>query len=481
MADSAHLLPFPEPRLAVPDKLLEGRMASLAVTLVGAGAIALFISAPWSIALVAAAAVLVLSAMENEAFLLFVVFLMPLGWMLPGTTMLRSAHVVLHALVVVGFFSGKLLRRQLRMRSLLNPVASRASLLFFCAALASTMLAKGEPTRESTRALANLLTFVGFYFVVLGWLNSPLRIRKVLWALLLSTMVTALFALYQLLAGGFTSLWLHLYPPEIYFAEWGGRASSFLNAGNSLAGYLNLVLPFALACYVLARGKWKTAGGGTFGLGLLALLSTQSIGGLLALVAILVLAVFGFVRCPGKRLTLLAGLCVLICLTYLWSDVLNPVHSEQYVQSDAVTRFWLWGEAWNLFRSSPVLGVGWGDFPNLYDSTLPFFAGAGAAHNTYLQLLAETGLLGFAAFFYLVAGCWRQARVQWHSSSDALDRALAFGVLGALLSVLVHGSVDFLFQASPQFGTLFWTLLALLAATNSLQHADKMHAISQHS
>jgi hypothetical protein len=42
---------------------------------------------------------------------------------------------------------------------------------------------------------------------------------------------------------------------------------------------------------------------------------------------------------------------------------------------------------------------------------------------------------------------------------------LAFGVLGAILSVLLHGFVDFLFQVSPQFGTLFWALLALLVVS----------------
>ncbi len=88
-------------------------------------------------------------------------------------------------------------------------------------------------------------------------------------------------------------------------------------------------------------------------------------------------------------------------------------------------------------------------------------------HNLYLQLLAETGLVGFVAFFYLVVQSWRQARRQLRSSLDFLDLALAFGVLGALLSVLVHGFVDFPFFA--QSGTLFWVLLALLVASGRLQ------------
>jgi O-antigen ligase len=90
-----------------------------------------------------------------------------------------------------------------------------------------------------------------------------------------------------------------------------------------------------------------------------------------------------------------------------------------------------------------------------------------AVHNTYLQFLAETGLVGFFAFLFLVVRSWRQALAQFRSSLDFLDRALAFGVLGALLSVLVDGLVDFLFET--QFGTLFWMLLALLVVSSQLQ------------
>ena len=120
------------------------------------------------------------------------------------------------------------------------------------------------------------------------------------------------------------------------------------------------------------------------------------------------------------------------------------------------------------------MGVGWGNFVLLYGSDLSSFSalippGVFEVHNIYLQLLAETGLVGFVAFFYLVVQSWRQARRQLRSSLDFLDAALAFGVLGALLSVLVHGFVDFLFQVSPQFGTLFWVLLALLVASAELQ------------
>jgi len=473
MPDSTQDFLFPSPRLPISDRPLEGfrgHKTALAFGFGGAGVAALFICAHWSMALVGAVALLVLSAIGSEGFLLFVIFSMPFGWMLPATVPVRNMHVLTHAIIVVGFFAGRLLRVEVGLGHLFHPIVSRASLLFLCAAVAPTILFAGRLTHESARSGLELIAFVGFYFVVLAWVDSKQRIRKVLWALLLSTIATAIFAGYQEITGGFSSIWLHLYPPDDYFTQWEGRAAAFLSSANQLAGYLNLILPFALACYVLGRGKWKKIGGYTFGLGALALFSTQSFGGIIAFFAVLVLAIFCFVQDRKKKLGLFAGLCALVFVFYLLRSVLNPTHTQELVESDAVTRLLLWDAAWNLFTHAPVIGVGWGNFTLLYDADLPSMTGVLAAHQLYLQLLAETGLFGFVAFLYLMVQSWRRARNQLRSSLDFLDAALAFGVLGAILSVLVHGFVDFLFETNPQFGTLFWTLLALLVASGRLQH-----------
>jgi putative inorganic carbon (HCO3(-)) transporter len=468
MANNAQDIPFSGPHFPVPVQPHEafgGPKAALAFGLAGAGAAVLFICAHWSIALVGALTVLVLSAVESEAFLLLVIFLMPVGWVLPGTVPVRNMHVLFYSLVVAGFFAGRLLWGQPHIVHLFYPVVSWASLLFLCAAVASTTLTRGALTHESVRAVLDMVTYVGFYFVVLAWVDSRQRIRKVLEALLLSTIVTTVFAAYQQIIRGYTSLWLYVYPPGDYFEEWSGRSTSFLSYPTLLASYINLSLPFALACYVLGRGRWKKIGGYTFGLGSLALLSTQSIGGLLAFVAILVLAIFCFVRNHKKKLVFLAGICALMCLFYLLRTDLNPIHTEEIVGSDLVTRLLVWDAAWNLFVHSPVSGVGWGNFANRYDADV--VPGLFDAHNTYLQLLAETGLVGFVSFLYLVVQSGRQAWRQWYSSVDFLDRALAFGILGALLSILVHGFVDF--SLAMQVGTLLWMLLALLVASDRLQ------------
>ncbi|MGO8790789.1 MAG: O-antigen ligase family protein [Terriglobia bacterium] len=470
VANSTEDFPIPGLHVPVSSEPLEGfggRKAVLSLSLMASVAAALFVCAHWSIALVGAVVVLVLSAMESEAFLLFVILLTPFVWVLQGDVLVRNVSVTLRCLVVVGFFAGRLLRGRAGIKHLFRPAMSRASLLFLCAAVASTILGKEGLTYESVRALYQMATFVGFYFVVLAWVDSRQRYRKVLSALLCSTVVTAVFAFYQQIIGGYTSLWLYLIPQDEYSPPWSGRSTSFMGHPNNFAGYLNLVLPFALACYALGRGKWKKLGGWTLGLGFLGLVSSQSLGGLAAFVSILVLAIFCFARSRKKRLVLLAGLCALVCLFYLLRPVLDPTHTEEIIGSDTVTRLLLWGTAWDEFIHSPVFGVGWGNFAAPYGGEIPLVRGVSEPHNIYFQLLAETGLVGLVAFFNLVIKSWRQARRQLRSSLDFLDLALAFGVLGALLSLMVHGFIDIPFFA--QSGTLLWVLLALLVASDRLQ------------
>lgn len=472
MAYNAENRFFPPPGLSISSKRLEPfgwRMAAV-LGMAASGTVALFFTAQWTIALIGAGTVVTLSAIESEGFLLFVVWLTPIGWVLPVNVPGRNVPVVLRCLVVVGFFAGRLLRGGFDIKQLFRPVISRASVLFLCGAIVPAIFGKAEVTYESVRAVYALASSVGLYFVLLVWANSQQRIRKVLCAVLVSTLATAAFALYQQAIGAYTSLWHYLNPPDEFFVRWEGRSTSFLNHPNILAAYLNLVLPFALACCALGRSKWKILGAWAFGLGFIALLTTQSIGGLFAFVATVLLAIFCFVRSHKKKLALITGTCALVFLSYLARDILNPIHAaEENVGSDVSTRALLWETAWDEFVQFPVFGVGWGNFAAPYGWDIPSLKGLYGAHNLYLQILAETGLVGFAAFSYFVIRSLKQARNRWRAGADFLELALAFGVLGALLSILVHGFVDF--PLTVQSGTLLWILLSLVEARSRLPGA----------
>ncbi len=122
---------------------------------------------------------------------------------------------------------------------------------------------------------------------------------------------------------------------------------------------------------------------------------------------------------------------------YVVSTILEPNRNP-----GVELRLSAWRDAIHLFRSRPITGTGLGTYDEvtytLADTKAdPFFRRAGwHAHNVYLHLLAETGILGLLAWCYFwyaivarLLGAWRRA--------DRRDRLLGAGALWAVLAFLV--------------------------------------------
>jgi O-antigen ligase len=99
-----------------------------------------------------------------------------------------------------------------------------------------------------------------------------------------------------------------------------------------------------------------------------------------------------------------------------------------------------------MFSDHPWLGVGIGNYAVAYPAyALPrWYEPLGHAHNYYLNMAAEAGLMGLTA--YLVAGAvvfiWVVRRIRdWR----AWPQALAIGVLGVLTHLSVHNLFDNLY------------------------------------
>src|SRR5208283_6182821 len=68
-------------------------------------------------------------------------------------------------------------------------------------------------------------------------------------------------------------------------------------------------------------------------------------------------------------------------------------------------------DALRMFRSKPVLGWGLGTFPVVYPEFRSFYTNffVNEAHNDYLQLLTEMGVLGFGTMVWFVITVYRKA------------------------------------------------------------------------
>ena len=130
-------------------------------------------------------------------------------------------------------------------------------------------------------------------------------------------------------------------------------------------------------------------------------------------------------------------------------------------------RIALWKYGWTMFRTHPLLGVGWGEFPSYQYQFAKALGGveiANNSHDIFIDLLAKTGLIGLAiVLFGLVAWLVRVVRAPQSA-------ARVFGI--ALIGVLVmHALVEypqqymfFLLPAMFVFGLLETRPLRLVPA-----------------
>ncbi|MEZ4611294.1 MAG: O-antigen ligase family protein [Caldilineaceae bacterium] len=146
------------------------------------------------------------------------------------------------------------------------------------------------------------------------------------------------------------------------------------------------------------------------------------------------------------------------------TDVLSqPVTDENF---SVIERLAHWVAAVRMWESAPWFGIGPGNYAVIYpDVRLPRWEDAlGHAHNVYLNVLAESGLVGLATYVALWLGTFAWVIKRRHATGAASWwNALALGVLGVLVHLTVHNLVDNLFVQGMVVLLGLWLALVHLA------------------
>jgi len=213
-------------------------------------------------------------------------------------------------------------------------------------------------------------------------------------------------------------------PPEVAY-DFEGRLGKDRIFGtfllpNSLAGFLVLVFPVCVGILLdwlsarrLGESRLSLLLRGLMFLPLLlALYLTKSKGGWLAFaVSLGAFVVWAFGKVLWRRR--LQTLCTILCLLIVgaiaqFSGLLTPL--RDYGGSSRV-RYGYWRSGVAIIRDHPVLGVGLDNFADYYGG----YKRAGdqearRAHNDYVQIGAEMGLMGLLLYLLFWAGFWRRVR-----------------------------------------------------------------------
>ncbi len=251
-------------------------------------------------------------------------------------------------------------------------------------------------------------------------------------------------------------------------ASFDARARGLVGHYMTFAGQLTLALPVAIAvavCDRRPRWRWGAAATAVLAAAALAVTFTRS--------AWIALFVEGAVIAAGVwpvALLVLLGLAVAAFAfaqgafrARLWS-IFDP-HSVWNQQ-----RVYMWEAGVHMFRDHPLTGVGLQDLHALYARYKPPQATepAGHLHDVFVQIAAQMGVVGLAAFAWLYGSFVRAATAGLRPQLRARGFAagVRLGALAALAGFLVAGLFEWNFGDEELLYSLY-TIVGLAWAARA--------------
>jgi O-antigen ligase len=132
----------------------------------------------------------------------------------------------------------------------------------------------------------------------------------------------------------------------------------------------------------------------------------------------------------------------------------------------------------HMFLRRPIMGWGLGAFPIVYPQFRTFYTNffINEAHDDYLQLLVETGLLGFGTMVWFVVILYRRAVRKIGNWTGDVSGALTLACLLGMSGILVHSAVDFNLQI-PANAALFYVIGTIAASEPLVKPARRRRAV----
>jgi O-antigen ligase len=338
-------------------------------------------------------------------------------------------------------------------------------------------------TIKSQYHMVSLEGFVGkvlesafLYFTFIECMRSEKRLRIFFTIFLISCALISINGIYQSLAGH-----------EFIFGQlYDGRVSSSFRHANDFGAYLVVVVPVLFCLTFLMGRKRREAAGKTksfvflssgklkvvsfilFMLTLACLGLTYSRGAWLGFV--LSLFLMGLLRMKDYKVPLVFGFLIMVFLGVFYPLMSKERPRLKDIKSSlaANNRFGYWRRTQHIIKDYPVFGCGLNTY-SLVEGRYSIGWG-GYPHNSYLQMTAETGIVGISAFLWMIYVLFSNSLKALRRMEVQAHRMLFFGFLTGLAGFLIHSFFDTNFY-SVQLGSFMWTMIGVVVALQSIEVA----------
>lgn len=237
---------------------------------------------------------------------------------------------------------------------------------------------------------------------------------------------------------------------------------------NDVAMIMVVTLPLAALGSFGLRGVSRLLAASTALITVLATILTVSRTGFVGLALVCGLLIFRL-RTAGARL--LAGILVLIFLAaapakywHVMQTIWKPAStSGGYLERGIWTRMELWDRGLDLLTQRPLTGVGMGQYHVADGLRYGRRGGWVTAHNSFLQIAGELGVLGLAIFVMLIFSAIRSARrVARAAREDPRLRDLEWAA--AAVEIALYAYVVVGFTLSQAYASILFFLIGLATA-----------------
>ena len=301
-------------------------------------------------------------------------------------------------------------------------------------------------SRYSTRSeLQLLITYAVLLFLTSQAFNRRSHWRGFVWFVMTLGFFVSIFAILQHLTFNGKLYWFR----EMRFG--GLPFGPYVNR-NHFAGFAEMVIPVALVPLVLGKVRRERL----FLVALfamvpiVALLLSASRGGIVSFaVQMLLLFLLLLIRRIRSRFVIAGGAVVLCAVMFVsWIGVqqmLVRFAGIQTLEVSAGKRAAIRQGTWRLFLDHPLLGTGLGTFQAVFPPYDSVYDGkiVNHAHNDYLEVLAETGMVGGLCGLWFLCVVLLQSLKRMAELGESFGSALNLAGLVACSGILVHSLVDF--------------------------------------
>lgn len=292
------------------------------------------------------------------------------------------------------------------------------------------------------------------FVVVIFLLNNYFDAKKVMLTGFTGITLTSVYAVYQGLSGI-------------------SRANAFYGHPMTLGGWLCIFLPLLLIEFFERKllGKYYWLAGLAFCICSAGLVFNATRGAWLA-VAIVSAVLLIYYMFKNKRNLAVSIIFVALISTFLVNNPkfmhrLDTIDDFDKYQSNT-ERILIWQSAWNMFKDHPILGVGLGQYTENYQqkyiSPQAKEPKLGHAHNNFMQMLAENGIVGFAGFVIMFGYIILKNLIIWFKVRDVY----ALMIVSATVCLLLQGFTEYNVGNSAVI-KMYWLILGLLLVLDRLK------------